>query len=104
VAQGEPLAPPAPAAAVQPAPAAPAAAVQPAPAAPDAAKPAEQPAKDEAKADEAAQPEKKKSAAERVADLKAKLDGWAFKLPDYATQRMTWKVDDLLAAPGDGTS
>jgi len=101
VAQGEPLTPPAPAATAQPAP----------PAAPDAAKPAEQPApaKDEAKAEDAAakdaaQPEKKKLPAERVADLKAKVDGWAFKLPDYAAQRMTWKVDDLLATPGDGTS
>ena len=100
VAQGEPVTPPAPAAAAQPAP----------PAAPDAAKPAEQPApaKDEAKADDAAgkdaaQPEKKQPPAERVADLKAKVDGWAFE-PDYAAQRMTWKVDDLLATPGDGTS
>jgi hypothetical protein len=97
MAQGEPLTPQAPAA--QPAAA---------PPAPDAAKPAEPP-KEEAKADDAtakdaAQPEKKKSPAERVAELKSKLDGWAFKLPDYAAQRMTWKVDDLLAQPGDGTS
>jgi hypothetical protein len=87
VSAGQPLVspPPAPAAAAPP-PAPDAAASTPAPAAP---------------AEAAA---KKPTAEERVADLKRKVDGWAFKLPDFAGQRLTWGINDLLAAPGDGTS
>ncbi len=40
---------------------------------------------------------------ERVAELKAKLDGWAFKLSEYVAARVAWRMDDLLAAQ-DGTS
>lgn len=49
------------------------------------------------------QPAPAKPAAERAAELKGRLDGWAFKLSEYVAARIGWKLDDLLAA-GEGTS
>jgi Domain of unknown function (DUF4340) len=40
-----------------------------------------------------------KPAADRAAELKAKLDGWAFKLSEFAAARIGWTLNDLLAAP-----
>lgn len=39
------------------------------------------------------------AAAERAALLKAKLEPWAFELPSYLAERMTWTLDDLTAPP-----
>jgi hypothetical protein len=37
--------------------------------------------------------------AQRAAELNAKLDGWAFRLSEFAAARIGWTLDDLLAAP-----
>lgn len=42
--------------------------------------------------------------AERAAELKGRLEGWAYKVPEYLADRLTWDLDDLLAEPADGTS
>jgi hypothetical protein len=39
-----------------------------------------------------------KPAPERAAELKSRLDGWAFKLSEYMAGRIGWKMYDLLAA------
>jgi hypothetical protein len=40
---------------------------------------------------------------ERVAELRRKVDGWAFKIPEYLGGRLTWGPDDLFANV-EGTS
>ncbi len=44
-----------------------------------------------------------KPAAEQVAQLAARLDGWAFKLSRWSAERLGWGRDDLLQ-PADKTS
>lgn len=44
-----------------------------------------------------------KSAAEQVAALAPRLDGWAFKLSRWSAERLVWTRDDLLQ-PADKTS
>jgi hypothetical protein len=80
-----------------PALAAPAAAVTPA-TAPTDTKPAA-----DATAPAAPAPATPEPVAKQVSELGRKLDGWAFKLPKYLADRLTWGEDDLLKKP-DGTS
>jgi hypothetical protein len=44
-----------------------------------------------------------KPAAEQVAALAPRLDGWAFKLSRWSAERLVWTRDDLLQ-PADKTS
>lgn len=44
-----------------------------------------------------------KAARERVAEINGRVDGWAYKLPDHVTDRMTKPLKDLLKTP-DGQS
>jgi hypothetical protein len=53
----------------------------------------------DAKADAAPPP----SPEEQVAKLEAALEGWAFEVPQWQAQRLTWTADDLLK-PADKTS
>ena len=39
----------------------------------------------------------KKPLAERAAEIRRKVDGWAFKLPEYLGSRLAWGAGDLLA-------
>jgi hypothetical protein len=47
-------------------------------------------------AGEAARPAGK-ALPERAAEIRRKVDGWAFKLPEYLGGRLAWGIDDLLA-------
>ncbi len=44
-----------------------------------------------------------KPLAERVAELKAKVEGWQFQVPSYIAERLTYGRDKMLAKP-EGTS
>ena len=37
-----------------------------------------------------------KEVVEQAKALQAKLQGWAFKLPEYDATKLQWKQDDLL--------
>ena len=41
-------------------------------------------------------PAPSKDVVEKAKALQAKLDGWAFKLPQYDATKLQWKQDDLL--------
>ena len=101
VAEGQPVAAPEP-----PAPA-PAAAAAPAADAAEPEQAAATPAADEAKPEEATAVAETvppaKPLAERVAELKAKVEGWQFQVPSYIAERLTYGRDKMLAKP-EGTS
>ena len=40
------------------------------------------------------------SAGEQATKLDASLNGWAFRLPEFAASRLTWKIEDLLTSQG----
>jgi hypothetical protein len=40
------------------------------------------------------------SAGEQATKLDASLNGWAFRLPEFAASRLTWKIEDLLKSQG----
>lgn len=45
----------------------------------------------------AAAPPTRKPLVERAAEIRSRVDGWAFRLPEYLGSRLTWGPGDLLA-------